>query len=75
VNRTNGKYLIAGKETLSIKDIFVQINDIFLDGNGAFSIEESTKGNDQVIEIILPNIRLHDYRTAFIDIKNKAFTL
>jgi dihydroflavonol-4-reductase len=74
-NKTKGKYLIAGKEILSLKEIFLQMNDIFLEGKGQFSLNVSTKGNDQVIETILPNIKMHDYRMAFSDIKRKAQSL
>jgi nucleoside-diphosphate-sugar epimerase len=70
--KTKGKYLIAGKEILSLKEIFLQMNEIFLEGKGNFSLDLSIKGKDQVIQTIFPDIIMHDYRMAFNDIKKKA---
>lgn len=70
-NRLTGRCLISGKETLSLKDIFILLNDVFLDGKEEFTIDTTVKGTDQVIETLLPDISMHDYRMAFSDIKNK----
>jgi len=73
-NRTKGQCLIAGGETLSLKDIFIQLNDIFLNGKEQVNLDYSVKGIDQVIETKLPNIMMHDYRMAFSDIKDKILS-
>jgi len=73
-NRTKGRYLIAGVETLPIKDIFIHLNDIFLDGKEQVKLDDSVKGVDQVIEARLPNVMMHNYRMAFSDIKAKILS-
>lgn len=70
-NRTTGKYLVAGDETLSIKDIFSLLNEVFIDGLASLTLVESTKGASQVIDAKAPSIVMHSYRMAFEDIKNK----
>ena len=70
-NRSRGKYLVAGAETLSLKKIFGLLNEVFIDGQATFSIDESSKGASQVISVEVPPIKMHNYRMAFKDIKNK----
>lgn len=74
-NKTTGKFLIAGKETLSLKDIFVHVNNVLLGGNGQLSLNLSVKSKDQIIESTPPDIVMHDYQAAFDDIKYKLQNL
>lgn len=70
-HRIKGKYLIAGKETLYLKGIFQHMNHVFLGNKGKLRINEMQQSTDQIIEIVPPNIIMHDYQSAFNDIKNK----
>ena len=74
-NKTTGKYLVAGNEVLSMKDIFRHINNVFLEGKGQLSINLSNKSTDQIIECTPPDIIMHDYKSALNDIKNKLQNL
>jgi nucleoside-diphosphate-sugar epimerase len=70
-NKTTGKYLIAGKEILSLKDIFLHINNVLLGGEGQLSLNQLGKSTDQIIESTPPDIIMHDYQSALNDIKYK----
>jgi nucleoside-diphosphate-sugar epimerase len=74
-NRTIGKCLVAGGETLPIKEIFSLLNEVFIDGQATFTLDESLKGRSQVIDVKVPSIEMHSYRMAFNDIKKKLHSL
>ena len=70
-NKITGKYLTAGVETLPLKDIFTQLNQVFLDNKSNFTVAEHISGTDQVIEFESPDIKMHTYLAAFNDIKTQ----
>lgn len=74
-NKTTGKFLVAGKEILSLKDIFLLINNVFLEGKGQLSINLLNKSTVQIIECTPPDIIMHDYQSALNDIKYKLQNL
>jgi dihydroflavonol-4-reductase len=71
-HKITGKYLTAGVETLSLKEIFTQLNQIFLESKSNFATFENISGTDQIIEIQSPNIEMHTYLAAFSDIKKQV---
>jgi nucleoside-diphosphate-sugar epimerase len=73
-NRTTGKHLVAGGETLPIKEIFSLLNEVFIDGQATFTLDKSLKGRSQIIDAKVPSIEMHSYRMAFIDIKMKLYS-
>lgn len=70
-NRTIGKFLVAGKETLALKEMFLHINNVLLEGKGQLSLNLLVRSTDQIIDSIPPDIIMHDYQSAFDDIKYK----
>jgi UDP-glucose 4-epimerase len=70
-SRTLGKYLVAGKETLALKEMFLHINNVLLVGKGQLSLNLLVRSTDQIIEFNPPDILIHDYQSAFNDIKYK----
>jgi nucleoside-diphosphate-sugar epimerase len=71
-NKIKGKHLIAGPETLTIKEIYELIINVFLDGNGEINFNKINIGEDQVIDCKFPDIKLNNYKSAFNQIKIKA---
>lgn len=71
INKTSGKFLVAGKEILSLKDIFLHLNNVLLGGKGQLNINLLNKSTDQIIESSPPDIIMHDYQSALNDIKYK----
>jgi nucleoside-diphosphate-sugar epimerase len=66
-----GKHLIAGFEILSLKEIFKQLNQVFLDGKGKFTFNENIQGNNQIIQFEPLGIEMNTYLKAFNNIKKQ----
>lgn len=68
-NKVYGKILMAGPETLTLKDIFSNLCDVFLGNHNDLTYNEHFKGESQIIEFKFPKIKLHRYREAFEQMK------
>lgn len=71
-NNIYGRYLIAGPEALTIKEIHELLIDVFFDGNGEIILNQSITGKDQIIECNFPGIKFNNYKSAFLEMKKNV---
>lgn len=66
---TYGKVLMGGFETLTIKEIFEQLCEVFIHETVELSVDNDIAGVDQIISCDFPKSKMHTYKEAFKQIR------